>query len=77
MLQQVDTRRYNNMIKITIPYNNMIQQYSTTCYNTIYACYMLVSQLKSYGDWAFSIADPTSCNRLPPDIINTLSLGDF
>jgi len=36
-----------------------------------------VSQLKSYGDCAFSVSAPTLWNRLPTDIRNALSLENF
>ena len=36
-----------------------------------------VSQLKSYGDCAFSVAAPTLWNRLPADIRNALSFENF
>ena len=36
-----------------------------------------VSRLKSYGDCAFSVAAPTLWNRLPANIRNASSLGNF
>ena len=36
-----------------------------------------VSQLKSYGDCAFSVAAPTLWNRLPANIRNASTLGNF
>ena len=36
-----------------------------------------VSRLKSYSDFAFSLAAPTLWNRLPADIRNTSSLENF
>ena len=36
-----------------------------------------MSQLKSYGDCAFSVAAPTLWNKLPADIRNASSLGNF
>ena len=36
-----------------------------------------MSRLKSYGDCVFSVAAPTLCNRLPANIRNASSLGNF
>jgi len=36
-----------------------------------------LSQLKSYGDCAFSVTAPTLWNKLPADIRNALSLENF
>ena len=36
-----------------------------------------VSRLKSYGDYAFSVAAPTLWNRVPADIRNASSLEKF
>ena len=38
---------------------------------------MSVSRLRSYGDCAFSVAAPTLWNRLPADIRNASSLGNY
>jgi len=36
-----------------------------------------VSRLKSYGDCAFNVAAPTLWNKLPANIRNASSLGNF
>ena len=38
---------------------------------------VLVSRLKSYDDCAFSVAAPTLWNKLPANIRNASSLGNF